>query len=82
MIDSARIPFAKVTKFHQKHSRLNCVKPRVRPDNNMNVLRRSTVVPQQSQPFGMDWIMACDNARISIRAQVLAGIKAETGEPA
>ena len=82
MPDTAHVPFPKMTKFHREHSRLNCIKPRVRPDHDMNVLRRTTVISQESQPFRLNSIMACNNPRISVGTQVFARIEAETGEPA
>ena len=82
VLNAARVPLAKVAKFHRKHSRLECIKPRVRPDNEMNVFCRTAVVSQQSQPLRMPSIIAGDNACISIRTEVLRGIKAEAREPA
>src|SRR6476646_6553300 len=82
VLNAARVPLAKVMQFHRKHSRLECVEPRVRPDNDMNVFCRTAVVSQQSQPLSMDFIIAGDNAPISIRTKVLAGIKTKAREPA
>jgi hypothetical protein len=82
VLDTVRIPYPKVTKFDAKHSRLERIQSRVCADNEMNVLRRATVVSQQSKPVGMHWIIAGDRAGVAVCAKVLAGIKAETGEPA
>jgi len=37
MSKATRVPLAKVTQFHRKYSGLECIKPRVRSDNHMNV---------------------------------------------
>ena len=82
MPKAARVPLAKVTQFHRKHSGLECIEPRVRSDNDMNVFCRTAVVSQQSQALSIDFIIAGDNAPISIRTEVLAGIKTKAREPA
>ena len=46
VLNATRVPLAKVTQFHRKHSRLECIEPRVRPDNDMNVFCRTAVVSQ------------------------------------
>ena len=48
----------------------------------MNVLCRTAVVSQQSQPLSITRSLQVINTRISVRTEVLARIKAETSDPA
>src|SRR5689334_10623480 len=74
-----RIPLLQMAELYREPARLNRIQPSIVAFNVVVILLGLTVVANHFHLLGEDRIVCCDRAALATRAEVLAGIEAESG---